>query len=73
MRLSYALALLPLTLVAGCENADGSIGRPGSPAWFMSATPEQEAAYFGSVCNSYGFAPGTCMDAPGGARRFRAV
>ena|SRR5690554_5368024 len=46
-----------LLVLAGCQN--GGIGRAESPAWFMTATPEQQLAYFSKRCASYGFKPET--------------
>lgn len=50
-----------LLLLAGCQGADGDgyIGLPGSPAWFMSASPKTIAAYYSERCVGYGFQPGT--------------
>ncbi len=49
--------LLSLLAFSGCNS--GGIGMVGSPAWFMSTTPEQRAEYFTKTCQSYGFKPGT--------------
>jgi hypothetical protein len=32
---------------------------PGSPAWFATTPPDQQAAYFRKRCESYGFPSGT--------------
>lgn len=36
----HVAAFGAIVALAGCANADGSIGRPGSPIWFSSAKPE---------------------------------
>lgn len=46
-----------LLALAGCQN--GGIGMAESPAWFMTATPEEQARYFSKRCTTYGFKPGT--------------
>ena len=46
-----------LVLLAGCQT--GGIGRPGSPAWQLSATPDDKNRYYTQECISYGFALGT--------------
>lgn len=58
MKLKIAIVAL-FAVVAGCENTDGSVGQPGSPLWLRTATAEQQATYFGGICSSYGFVPGT--------------
>jgi hypothetical protein len=56
LRLLAAGAAL-LTLSA-CTT--GGVGIPGySPLWFMTATPQEQTAYFGKKCQAYGFQPGT--------------
>lgn len=49
------ILIVCLTVLAGCQN--GGIGMAESPAWFMTATPQEKAAYFGKKCASYGFSP----------------
>jgi len=47
---------------AGCStgvNGETVMGRPGSPAWFNSASPQTIAAHFTEVCKTYGFQPNT--------------
>lgn len=51
------LVLVGLVVLAGCQN--GGIGMAESPAWFMTATPQEQATYFGKRCSTYGFKPGT--------------
>lgn len=51
--------MVAVVFLAGCANEDGTMGRPGSPAWMGSATNEQKAKHFGAVCASYGFKPNT--------------
>lgn len=47
-------------LLAGCaETGGGAFGRPGSPVWLRTATPEQMAAHFAPACAAYGFQRGT--------------
>lgn len=43
--------------LAGCQN--GGVGLAESPAWFMTASQEQQMAYFGKRCAGYGVKPGT--------------
>ncbi len=52
-------AVLSIATLAACTNADGTMGQPGSPAWMGSATPQQQTAYFGQVCQNYGFSAGS--------------
>lgn len=54
-------ALLGAFALAGCQAADGTtyLGRPGSPAWFATASSQTIAEYFGQRCSSYGFQSGT--------------
>lgn len=54
MRIQMVVAL---TILAGCDA--GGVGLPGSPAWQLSTTPEQRAAYFMGVCETYGFQRGS--------------
>ena len=54
----FCTLLAALGYVAGCA-ADGAAGREGSPVWFMRTTPAEQAAYFQSVCVTYGFKPNT--------------
>lgn len=59
--------LLPVALlmlcVSACDgrgvNGERLWGRPGSPAWEMSASDQTKYAYYASRCQSYGFAWGT--------------
>lgn len=50
-----------LLLNACTQNPDGStaLGVKGSPAWFMTASPEAIAAHYRAVCQSYGHLPDT--------------
>ncbi|WP_455296463.1 hypothetical protein [Brucella pituitosa] len=43
--------------LSGCQN--GGIGMAESPAWFATATPEQQMAYFSKRCSAYGFKAGS--------------
>ncbi len=49
--------VLVATVLGACQA--GGIGRPGSPAWEMSATPDEKSRYYVQQCISYGFALGT--------------
>lgn len=54
--------LLPLALLAACsQNPDGStaFGVTGSPAWFLTASPEAITEHYRGRCQSYGHQPGT--------------
>lgn len=50
-------ALLPLLALAACTGAGGEtyIGRPGSPAWFATASVATQTSYFQERCANYGF------------------
>lgn len=50
----FTLMLMGMT---GCQS--GGIGMAESPAWFATATVEQQAAYFRKRCSAYGFKPDT--------------
>ena len=50
------LAALGTTILSGCMAEDGGFGREGSPIWFSRTSAAEQAAYFGKVCASYGFA-----------------
>lgn len=68
-------AALISVLLAGCQS--GGIGMPGSPAWHVTTSPTQQAAYFGERCETYGFRPGTtemayCIQNEAGSSRNRA-
>ncbi|MDH7790734.1 hypothetical protein QBD00_001638 [Ochrobactrum sp. AN78] len=43
--------------VSGCQS--GGVGMPESPMWFLTATPEQQIAYYSKRCSAYGFKAGT--------------
>lgn len=71
-----AAQVLLLVLMAGCTGVDGEqyMGRPGSPAWFATASPNTIAAYFAQSCTAYGFKPGTpemaqCIQQEAGNKR----
>lgn len=49
--------IVGLVALAGCQN--GGIGMAESPAWFATATPQEQAAYFSKRCVTYGFKAGT--------------
>lgn len=51
------LLIAALFGLAGCQN--GGIGMAESPAWFATATPEQQMAYFSKRCAAYGFKAGS--------------
>lgn len=49
--------LTSLCVIAGCSGS--GLGMPGSPAWFATTPPAEQAIYFRNRCVSYGFQPGT--------------
>ena len=49
--------LILLGAIAGCSGS--GLGMPGSPAWFATTPPVEQATYFRNRCVSYGFQPGT--------------
>jgi hypothetical protein len=51
--------LIPLVLLAACENPDGSIGRPESPIWHSGTPQEIKMEYFTKKCEGFGFQRGT--------------
>lgn len=55
------ITLAVLSAVAGCTGVEGEtyLGRPGSPAWFSTASPATIADHFSRLCAAYGFRPGT--------------
>lgn len=53
------LGVLFLGVLAGCNNPPGVLGVPGSPAWYATATPQQQAQYFAQICAGYGIPAGT--------------
>lgn len=55
--MKFAVLLIAAVALAGCQN--GGIGMAESPAWFMTATQEQQIAYFSKRCAAYGVKPGT--------------
>lgn len=72
--------LIGLWALAGCTGVDGEkyLGRPGSPAWFATASPNTQASYFRDRCATYGFKPGTvemaqCIQAEAGSSRQTAA
>jgi hypothetical protein len=55
---SFLVIALTSILLSGCATGlDGEtvIGRPGSPAWFRTASAETKLHYFTTICNGYGF------------------
>jgi hypothetical protein len=56
------LYLFPLAILAACsQNPDGTtaFGTKGSPAWFMTATPEAIRNHYQTSCQGYGYMQGT--------------
>jgi len=51
-------ALYALLLLASCD-ANGGLGKEGSPVWFTRTSPAEQVAYFQKVCESYGYKAGT--------------
>lgn len=51
------VVLAGVATLSGCQN--GGIGMAESPAWYMTATPEQQMAYFSKRCAAYGFKKNT--------------
>src|SRR5690606_2152755 len=49
--------MIGLFTFAGCQH--GGVGMAESPAWFATATTEQQIAYFSKRCAAYGFQPNT--------------
>lgn len=49
--------LIGALALAGCQN--GGVGMAESPAWYATASQEQQIAYFSKRCSAYGFKPGT--------------
>lgn len=49
--------LIGALALAGCQN--GGVGMAESPAWYATASQEQQMAYFSKRCGAYGFKPGT--------------
>jgi hypothetical protein len=64
MKHFFACALLATSIAAlsACTTMpDGSkvLGRPGSPAWRMSTTAEQQWNYIYGMCEQYGYKKGS--------------
>jgi hypothetical protein len=57
LRFGFACSLAAMVL-SGCD-AQGELGREGSPVWHARTTPEERADYFRSICEIYGFEAGT--------------
>jgi hypothetical protein len=55
------LLLLGTVALVGCQGEGGNtyVGRPGSPAWNITATQETKMAYYRKQCEAYGFKAGT--------------
>ena len=53
--------VLPLVLLTACQGVDGSthLGRPGSPAWFSTASQATIVSHYTNQCAAYGYQPGT--------------
>lgn len=56
MRKSLAVWAVTLILV-GCSGS--GLGIPGTPVWFATTPPAEQATYFRTRCESYGFKAGT--------------
>ena len=52
------LAVIGSVGLSGCD-AGGNLGREGSLLWHNRTSAVEKAAYFGAICNSYGFKYGT--------------
>lgn len=57
MRNSFTIALFSALLLSACQG--GAIGGTGSPAWHMTATPEEKNRAYTERCISFGFELGT--------------
>lgn len=74
MRKQYLV--VTAALLTACTGVQGEtyLGRPGSPAWFATASPDTIADYFVRRCQTYGFQLGTpemaqCVQQEAGAAR----
>lgn len=58
---SISIMIAAVLLAACSQNPDGTtaLGVKGSPAWFMTATPEAIASHYQGSCQSYGHQPGS--------------
>ena len=48
------LVSFTLTSLMACD-ANGNLGREGSPYWHMRASAKEKTEYFGGICSGYGF------------------
>ena len=59
MRMKFLLfAGAAVAGLSACD-ADGQLGAEGSPAWFMRTTAAEQAAFFTTICQTYGFSGGS--------------
>lgn len=61
MKLALAGSALIFALTGCGTGTDGKqyYGRPGSPAWFKTASPNTIKKHFTDICTSYGFTEGS--------------
>lgn len=76
MKVRLVVCAVMIAAISGCTGVDGEhyLGRPGSPAWFATASSDTIAAYYGKRCSAYGFRPGTdamaqCIESEAQGRR----
>ena len=56
------IGVLSINILTGCStgaNGEFVMGRPGSPAWFGSASQETVIAHYKKACRAYGYADGS--------------
>ncbi|WP_442640697.1 hypothetical protein, partial [Roseicyclus sp.] len=54
-------------------NPDGTIGAPGGPGWWRSASEDQRMAFVNERCASYGFVAGTPENAQCVGNEYRSL
>lgn len=62
MRLTVFMPISAVLLLNACASGSGGemvMGRPGSPAWFATASQETQIQYFEGICRRYGYSSGT--------------
>lgn len=73
----FARTLLPLVCAASIArcmpNPDGTIGAPGGPGWWRSASEDQRMAFVNERCASYGFVAGTPENAQCVGNEYRSL